>query len=177
MPPACGMRLRTSNVSSRPLPNFDPTSNGHRLVKSSGTSEPGGGGVVLLAIVSAFTGLSLLAGATAGAVVAAILGLKGSAFITPVAIGSGVAAGVGVWLGVRISERFASRSANKGRLWPTVGGLAGLVAAVAMASRGLGPWAPFVVILLPGLGALLGDTSAGRRAARQGSRSSRKIEA
>ena len=159
------------------MPNFDPTSNGHRLVKSSSTSEPGSAGVVLLAIVSAFTGLSLLTGATAGALVAAILRLKGSAFITPVAIGSGVAAGVGVWLGVRVSERFARRSANAGRLWPTVGGLAGLVAAVAIASRGLGPWAPFVVILLPGLGALLGDTSAGRRAARQGSRTRRKIGA
>jgi uncharacterized membrane protein len=121
-----------------------------------------------VATVSALTGISLLVGATAGALLAAVVGLKGQALVPPTAIASGLAAGAGVWAGVRISERFARRSSpGTGHLWPTVGGIVGLVAAVAIASRGLGPWAPLVVILLPGLGALLGDALASRRAARQ----------
>lgn len=123
---------------------------------------------MLVAVVSALTGISLLAGATAGALIAAFLGLKGQAMIPPTAIASSLAAAVGVWVGVRISERFAQRpSPRPGHLWPTAGGIAGLVAAVAIASRGLGPWAPVFVILLPGLGALLADTLAARRAAGQ----------
>jgi uncharacterized membrane protein len=151
------------------LPDFDPTSNGHRLVKSSDRTESrNSGGVLLVAIVSALTGLSLLMGATAGALIAAVLGLKGQTFITPVVVASGLAAGVGVWVGIRVFDRFVTRSRpGRGQVWPTVGGVVGLVAAVAIASKGLGPLAPIIVILLPGLGALLGERASQRRAARQ----------
>jgi uncharacterized membrane protein len=156
------------------LPEFDPTSNGQRLTKSSAGPEARGRGVVLVAVVSAFTGISLLAGATAGALVATALGVRGGAFVAPMAVASGLAAGIGVWAGVRMSDRFARPSSStSGRVSPTVGGIVGLVAAVAIASRGLGLWAPLVVILLPGLGALLGDTVAGRHALRQRTPSSR----
>ncbi|MDQ4148539.1 MAG: hypothetical protein M3164_00870 [Actinomycetota bacterium] len=147
------------------MPDFDPSSNGFRRRSKGPTDKPRGRGVVLVAAVCAMTGAGLVGGFVLGGLAAGLLGLRGEAFFAPVAAASALAAAVGVWLGVRFTGRLAGGSARSRRVlnWATVGGIAGLIAAVAVATTDIGPFAPVAVILLPGLGALLGESLATRR--------------
>ena len=166
MRPGCEMRSPTSSGSSRLLPEFDPSSNGHRRSRSSSRDPAARGrGVVLVATVCATSGAGLVVGFIAGGLIAGLFGLRGQPFFAAVAVASAVTAGVGMWLGIRFASRLGGgpEPPPRARRWSTAGGFLGLIAAVALATTNLGPFAPIIVILLPGAGALAGEVLALRR--------------
>lgn len=145
------------------MPDFDPKSNGHRLVKGAEDPPPRGGGILMLAAVSGLTALNLLLGAGAGAVIARLLGLKGRAIAAPMLAAAGLGGAIGVWVGVRVALRLSGGSGRAAARWGTAGGIAGLVAAVAFAASAIGPLIPVIAVLLPGAGAMIGHSMQGRR--------------
>ena len=144
------------------MPEFDPRTNGHRL-KSESTPVPRrGGGVLLLALVSALTGLNLLIGAGVGAIVGAVTDADD---LTPAlaAIGAGLGGAVGVAVGVKVTLRLGGSSGVSSARWLTAWGIAGLVGSIALAATLVTPLTPILAILLPGLAALLGDRYAAKK--------------
>lgn len=147
-----------------PNPRFDPSTNGHRRPGKKALPPSGGQGVLMVTLVSAMTGFNLMIGAGVGALLALALGLRGNGVGVPVVLGAAAGGIVGVWLGVQLSARFGG--ATEGRLarkLATAGGLVGLVAAVALASARVNTFLPILAIMLPGVGAWLGDRLAARR--------------
>jgi hypothetical protein len=145
-------------------PKFDPSTNGHR---SPGKKEPppaGGQGVLMVTLVSAMTGFNLMIGAGVGALLALLLGLRGNAVGVPVVLAAAAGGILGVWLGVKVAASFGGATEGRmARKLATAGGLVGLVAAVALASARVITLAPVLAIILPGVGAWLGDRLAARR--------------
>lgn len=117
----------------------------------------------MLAVVSGLTALNLLIGAGAGAAMAKLSGLKGGAIAAPMLVTAALGGAVGVWLGVRVALRLSGRTGGAAVLWGTAGGIAGLIAAVAFAASAISPLTPVIAVLLPGAGAMIGDTIQGRR--------------
>lgn len=118
----------------------------------------------MVTLVSALTGLGLMLGAVAGTVIAVSLGVRGSSLKVPVALAAGLGGILGVILGERVAHRFSGGpQSGKARIWAVSGGLAGLVGAVALAGLARFPFVPILSIMLPGIGAWIGD-----RAAQQG---------
>ena len=146
------------------MPEFDPQTNGHRLRAEASSQLPRrGGGVLLLTLISALTGLNLMLGAAVGAIVGAVTD-AGDATPALAAVGAGLGGAIGVVLGVRVALRLGGSSGCSSARWLTGWGLGGLVGSVALAAFMAGPFTPIVAILLPGLAALLGDRYSARRA-------------
>ena len=145
------------------MPRFDPSANGHR--RAEGDSEPprtGGAGVLMVAVVSSLTGLMMLVGSGLGTLLGYLLGIKSPGIAVPIFLGAALGGIGGVLLGVRVAGRFggSSEAANSQR-YGAIGGWLGLAAAVGVASLQV---LPIVAIMLPGIGAWLGDRIALRRA-------------
>jgi hypothetical protein len=150
------------------LPDFDPTTNGHPLSngQKDGPSRPAaprrGGGILLMALVSAMTGLNLMLGGGLGFLVATLTDAED---ILPalVALGAGLGAAIGVFFGVRVALGFGGSSGLSSQRWLTGWGLAGLVGSIALAAAVASPLTPIIAILLPGLAAALGDRFATKK--------------
>jgi hypothetical protein len=118
----------------------------------------------MVTLVSAMTGFNLMIGAGVGALLALLLGLRGNAVGVPVVLAAAAGGILGVWLGVKVAARFGGATEGRmARKLATAGGLVGLVAAVALASARVITLAPVLAIILPGVGAWLGDRLAARR--------------
>lgn len=118
----------------------------------------------MVTVVSALTGFNLMLGGVVGALLALPLGLKGNAVGVPVVLCAAVGGILGVWLGVKVASRFGGATEGRAaRKLATAGGLVGLAAAVALASARVGTLAPVLAIMLPGVGAWLGDRLSVRR--------------
>ena len=123
-----------------------------------------GQGILMVTLVSALTGLNLMIGGAVGTLLAFLLGLRERAVGVPVLLGAAVGGAVGVWLGVKVAARFGGASGGrKAFRWALGGGLAGLVAAVALSALRAGAFVPIVAILLPGIGAWFADRLAVRK--------------
>ena len=147
-----------------PSPRFDPSTNGHRKAGKKAPPPAVGQGVLMVTVVSAMTGFNLMIGGGVGALLALPLGIKGNAVGVPLVLGAALGGILGVWLGVKVAARFGGATEGRGaRKLATVGGLVGLAAAVALASAGVNTFAPVLAIMLPGVGAWLGDRLAARR--------------
>lgn len=150
------------------MPDFDPTTNGHPLSngQKGGASKPAsprrGGGILLMALVSAMTGLNLMLGGGVGGVVGAITD-AGDSLPALVALGAGLGGAIGVYFGVRVALRLGGSSGISSFKWLTGWGLAGLLASVALAATVASPLTPIIAILLPGVSAALGDRYAVKR--------------
>jgi hypothetical protein len=119
----------------------------------------------MVTVVSAMTGFNLTIGGAVGALLAVLLGIKGNAVGVPVVLAAAVGGILGVWLGVKVAARFGGATEGRAaRKLATIGGVVGLAAAVALASARVNTLAPVLAIMLPGVGALLGDRLAARRA-------------
>ena len=144
------------------MPDFDPTTNGHpqsngHLGPKSSTPAPRrGGAILLMALVSAMTGLNLMLGGGIGGIVGALTD-AGDTLPALVALGAGVGAAIGVFFGVRVALRFGGSSGISSAKWLTAWGFAGLVGSIALAALVASPLTPIIAILLPGLAAALGD--------------------
>jgi hypothetical protein len=147
-----------------PSPRFDPSTNGHRSPAKKALPPAGGPGVLMVTIVSAMTGFNLMIGGGVGALLALPLGVRGNAVGVPVVLCAAAGGIVGVWLGVKLAARFGGGSEERtARRLATAGGLVGLVGAVALASARVNTFVPIVAIMLPGVGAWLGDRLAARK--------------
>ena len=150
------------------MPDFDPTTNGHPQSngQKGGASKPAaprrGGGILLMALVSAMTGLNLMLGGAVGAIVGAITD-AGDSVPALVALGAGLGGAIGVYFGVRVALRLGGSSGIASAKWLTGWGLGGLLASVALAATVASPLTPIIAILLPGLTATLGDRYATKR--------------
>ncbi len=144
------------------MPDFDPTTNGHprsngHLGPKASTSTPRrGGAILLMALVSAMTGLNLMLGGGIGGIVGALTD-AGDTLPALVVLGAGLGAAVGVFFGVRVALRFGGSSGISSAKWLTAWGFAGLVGSIALAALVASPLTPIICILLPGLAAALGD--------------------
>lgn len=144
------------------MPDFDPTTNGHpqsngHLGPKPSTPAPRrGGAILLMALVSAMTGLNLMLGGGVGGVVGALTD-AGDSLPALVALGAGLGGAIGVFFGVRVALRFGGGSGISSAKWLTGWGFAGLVGSVALAALVASPLTPIIAILLPGLAAALGD--------------------
>ncbi|HEU4868239.1 MAG TPA: hypothetical protein VFV09_10980 [Actinomycetota bacterium] len=144
------------------MPDFDPTTNGHPKSngqaggKSSASGPRRGGGILLMAVVSAMTGLNLMLGGGLGFVVGALTD-AGDATPALVVLGAGLGAAAGVFFGVRVALGFGGSSGISSQKWLTAWGFAGLVGSIALAALVASPLTPIICILLPGLAAALGD--------------------
>lgn len=119
----------------------------------------------MVTVVSATTGFNLTIGGAVGALLALLLGIKGNAVGVPVVLAAAVGGILGVWLGVKVAARFGGATEGRAaRKLATAGGMVGLAAAVALASARVNTVAPVLAIMLPGVGAWLGDRLAARRA-------------
>ena len=146
------------------MPDFDPSTNGHRIAAQKTRPAGAGQGILIVSLVSALTGFNLLIGGGVGLIVAMLLGLRERSAGIPVVVLAAVGGAIGVWLGVRVAIRFGGASGSpKATRWAVAGGMAGLVAAVALASIRAGSVFPILAILLPGVGAWLGDRLATRK--------------
>lgn len=156
------------------MPEFDPKANGHRLRTGATESLPRrGGGVLLLTLVSALTGLNLMLGAGVGAIVAAVTG-AGDATPALAAAGAGLGGAIGVLLGVRVALRFGGSSGCSSVRWLTGWGLGGLVGSIALAANLASPFTPIVAIVLPGVTALIGDRYSAKKVLALSGRDTRK---
>lgn len=156
------------------MSEFDPATNGHKPVaEPAGVKEGSGRGVLLVTIVSAMTGLNLMLGAGVGGLIAIPLGLKEGSLGVFMATTAGLGGILGVVLGVRVAHRFGGMDRGdmdrggmdreaKSLKWSVAGGVAGLVGAVALAGLARFPFVPILAIMLPGIGAWLGDRFADR---------------
>jgi hypothetical protein len=150
------------------LPDFDPTTNGHpksngRPGGASKTPAPRrGGGILLMAMVSAMTGLNLMLGGVVGGLVGALTD-AGDSLPALVALGAGLGGAMGVYFGVRVALRLGGSSGINSARALTGWGLAGLLGSVALAATVASPLTPIIAILLPGLTAALGDRYATRK--------------
>jgi hypothetical protein len=144
------------------LPDFDPSTNGHRIAAAKASPARSGQGVLMVTLVSALTGFNLMVGGAVGALLAVPLGLRGSVVGIPVVVGAALGGAIGVWLGVKVAVRFGGASGGR-PIWAVAGGVAGLCAAVALASARINTVAPVLAILLPGVGAWFGDRLASRK--------------
>ncbi|MGH2705104.1 MAG: hypothetical protein ACRDJ4_08415 [Actinomycetota bacterium] len=159
-----------------------PSTNGHRkprrfvdpTVAPSPPPEPRARWIVVLGVVSAATGLFLLAGASIGAVLGGA-GRQTTSRLGPGLAILGLAVGglAGVWLGAWAAARLAGTGMAAPR--PVVvamglGGTAGLAFSVLLLGT-LGRYVPGVVPLLamlsPGVGALIGQRVQGRMGRRR----------
>jgi len=148
-----------------PSPKFDPSANGHRIPRKQEPPPAGGQGVLMVTVVSAMTGFNLTIGGAVGALLALLLGIRGNAVGVPVVLCAAVGGILGVWLGVKVAARFGGATEGRAaRKLATAGGLVGLAAAVALAGARVSTLAPVLAIMLPGVGAWLGDRLAARRA-------------
>ncbi|CAN5822591.1 hypothetical protein BH23ACT12_BH23ACT12_02450 [soil metagenome] len=144
------------------MSDFDPTSNGRPVAngsKPSSAPAPGprrGGAILLMALVSAMTGLNLMLGGGIGGVVGAVTN-AGDALPALVVLGAGLGGLIGVIFGVRVALRFGGSSGISSVKWLTGWGLAGLLGSIALAATVASPLTPILAILLPGLAAALGD--------------------
>lgn len=144
------------------MPDFDPTTNGHLVSngRKPGTAKPDaprrGGAVLLMALVSAMTGLNLMLGGGLGFLVGALTD-AGETSPALVALGAGLGAAIGVFFGVRVALGFGGSSGMSSLKWLTGWGLGGLVGSIALAATLQSPLTPILAILLPGLAAALGD--------------------
>ncbi len=143
------------------MPEFDPKVNGHRL-RSVIPASPAGGGVLLLALVSAFTGLNMMIGAGVGGIVGTVTN-AGDVTAALAAIGAGLGGAIGVALGVRVTLRLGGSSGVTSARRLTGWGVAGLVGSIALAATLASAFTPIIAILLPGLAALLADRYAAKR--------------
>jgi hypothetical protein len=141
-----------------PNPRFDPSTNGHRRPDKKVVPPSGGQGVLMVTVVSAMTGFNLMIGAGVGAVLALPLGLRGNGVGVPLVLGAAAGGILGVWLGVKVAARFGGATEGRGtHKLAALGGLVGLAAAVALAGARVNTLAPVLAIMLPGVGAWLGD--------------------
>jgi hypothetical protein len=146
------------------LPDFDPSGNGHRIAAEKAPLPRSGQGVLMVTLVSALTGFNLMIGGGVGALLAVPIGLRGSAVGVPLVVGAAFGGAIGVWLGVKVAARFGGTSGGrKAFVWAVAGGLAGLCAAVALASFRINTFLPVLAVLLPGIGAWLGDRLGSRK--------------
>lgn len=148
------------------MSEFDPATNGHKPEpKSAVVRESSGRGVLLVTIVSATTGLNLMLGAGVGGLIAIPLGLKEASLGVIMVTTAGLGGLLGVIFGVRIAHRFGGTGQGaKDRIAAVAGGIAGLVGAVALAGLAQIPFVPILAVMLPGIGAWLGDRFTGRSA-------------
>lgn len=170
-----------------PDSRFDPFTNGHRRstnghgASTHGHGRPGNGhgrespepeaapsngrGVLLVAIVSAMTGLNLMLGAGVGLLIAQPIGLRGDSAGILMLVAAALGGILGVIFGVRVAHRFGGTGEGaRARILAVIAGLLGLVGAVAVASTSGIPFAPIIAVMLPGIGAWLGDRAAERTA-------------
>ncbi len=146
------------------MPEFDPSSNGHRVAAAKPPPARSGQGVLMVMLVSALTGFNLMIGGAVGALAALPLGVRESAVGVPVVVGAAIGGALGVWLGVKVAARFGGASGGpRGFVWAIAGGLVGLCAAVALASYRITTLVPVLAILLPGVAAWFGDRLAARK--------------
>ncbi len=82
------------------MPEFDPSSNGHRIAAAKTEPARAGQGVLMVTLVSALTGFNLMVGAAAGTLIAMALGVRGSGVGVPVVSGAALGGAIGVWIGV-----------------------------------------------------------------------------
>lgn len=145
------------------MSEFDPSTNGHKSEpKPTVVGEGSGRGVLLVTIVSAMTGLNLMLGAGVG-MIAIPLGLKEASLGVVMVTAAGLGGLLGVIFGVRVAHRFGGTGqGDRARIAAVVGGIAGLVGAVALAGLANIPFVPILAVMLPGIGAWLGDRFAGR---------------
>lgn len=148
------------------MSEFDPATNGHKPgPKPAVVRESSGRGVLLVTIVSAMTGLNLMLGAGVGGLIAIPLGLKEGSLGVIMVTATGFGGLLGVIFGVRVAHRFGGTGQGaRARIAAVAGGIAGLVGAVALAGLAKIPFTPILAIMLPGIGAWLGDRLAGRSA-------------
>ncbi len=142
--------------------HFDPNTNGHKTSSPNPAIPRRGGGVLLMAMVSAMTGLNLMLGGAVGGVVGALTD-AGDTLPALVALGAGLGGAIGVYFGVRVALRFGGSSGISSFKWLTAWGFAGLVGSIALAAVFVSPLTPVVAIILPGLAAALGDRYATKK--------------
>lgn len=145
------------------MPEFDPAVNGHRL----GGEElpplpPRGRGVMLLVMVSGMTALNLVFGSMVGAIIGAAMGLEDRSLQNVFMTGAGVGACAGVWFGIKVGTRFGGTSGLAGQKRLFAYGMAGLLLAMPLAALVASPFIPLIAIMLPGIGAVVGDVLATR---------------
>ncbi|MGQ0679714.1 MAG: hypothetical protein ACT4OM_08700 [Actinomycetota bacterium] len=146
-----------------PEARFDPSANGHKAAPADRPAVSSGRGVVMVASVCALTGLNLMLGAGLGMLFGVPLGLKAPAIGISIALLAALGGALGVVFGVSVAHRFgAAAGGTQARNWGVAGGILGLVGAVAVSSVRNFPFGPVLAVLLPGLGAWLGDRLAGR---------------
>lgn len=157
---------------------IDPSSNGDRRhhLRSPQGPAPGrnrrGSWVVLVAVVSASTGLSLFAGGAAGGLAGTLLGFEELAILGPVLVGAAAGGLGGVWVGAWVATRFTPGGRPRPRILAAgAGGTLGLAAGVALSAVGRGALfagLPVAAVLAPGVGAAVGEGLVTRRQARGG---------
>ena len=157
------------------MPDVDPGSNGDlRRTRPGRPAPPGpparahgdvdparrGRWVVTLAVVSATTGAFLLLWSSVAGLLRHLAGVPVTALFVLVVLGAFAGVWVGAWLAGRLTGGDRQRFVASG-----IGGSVGLVAAVGAAflsTRILPAVLPFLAILCPGAGAVLGARAAER---------------
>jgi hypothetical protein len=151
-----------------------PDGNGHPAPLTAGPGlAPAARGrwIVPLGVVSAATGMLLLAGAFVGTALGRMAGLEDLMLLGPASVGAMVGGLAGIWAGSWVAIRLSGGD-RSGR-WALMGlcGTAAMVGGVALAfgaaKSGFSPLG-VLALLSPGIGAAVGDRIALDRKARTG---------
>ncbi len=146
------------------MPEINQTADRYRFGAGDELPDlpPRGRGVMLLVMVSGMTALNLVLGSMIGAVVGAAMGLEDKALQNVFMTGAGLGAVAGVWFGIKAGTRFGGTSGQAGQRRLFAHGMVGLLLAMALAALVASPFIPLLAIMLPGVGAVVGDVLATR---------------